>query len=263
MKERKLNSPLAWVGGKRQLRKEIVPMIPDDHETYVEVFAGGAWVLFGKEPSKVEVINDINGELVNFWKVVKQRPQAFVAELRYLVASREIFSIIRSVDTCYLSEVVRACRFFYLNKNSFSSKGEVFSARPGQARMDPDKVNDVIEQACHRIARITIERLDFRVLFKRYNKPATFFYVDPPYVDCPGCYEHLFKEQDHRDLAAILAGIKGRFILSYNDHPLVRRLYKKFKTRKVSATYTLSQKKPDRIQELLIWNFKLGREALP
>jgi DNA adenine methylase len=259
MQTSKQRGPLAWVGGKSQLRKEIVPMIPEDHKTYVEVFAGGAWVLFGKEPSKVEIINDINGELVNFWRVVKQRPQAFVAELQYLVSSREIFSVLKSVDTCYLSEVVRSCRFFYLNKNSFGAKGKTFAAGPlHKHRLNYDRLDEIISDVWQRLQTVKIEQLDYKKLIKRYDRKETFFYIDPPYVDCPGCYEHEFDEKDHKDLAKALSNIKGRFILSYNNHPVIQKLYKKFNQKKVNVKYSLNDKGSTEATELIICNFALA-----
>lgn len=73
----KPRSPLAWVGGKSKLTSQIIPLIPE-HRCYVEVFAGAAWMLFRKPPSKVEVINDINDELVTFYRVIKHHRTAFV-----------------------------------------------------------------------------------------------------------------------------------------------------------------------------------------
>lgn len=87
-----LRSPLRWLGGKFLLRERILKCFPE-HECYVEVFSGAAWVLFGKPPetSKAEVLNDLDGELVNFWRVVKHRPAEFTEAASWLLASEELF----------------------------------------------------------------------------------------------------------------------------------------------------------------------------
>ena len=77
-----INSPFKWVGGKSRLRREIIPILPP-HTCYVEPFAGAAWVLFGKPPSEVEVINDIDDQLINFFRVVKEKPEEFVASFEW------------------------------------------------------------------------------------------------------------------------------------------------------------------------------------
>jgi len=256
MQTASLNSPIAWVGGKRQLRKYIVPLIPDDHKTYIEGFIGGAWVLFGKAPSETEVINDINGELANFWRVIKQRHEAFCKEMQYLFSSREIFSVLKDLDRCYLSEVVRAARFYYLNKNSFGARGINVGAGPGRHRtINFEKLEANIEEVSRRISHVLIEQLDFRQLIKKYDRPETLFYLDPPYVDYPGCYEHDFTDRDHRDLAELLHGLKGRFILSYNNHPLIKQLYRGYKMKNLDTRYSLNDKGNKRVVELLIANY--------
>jgi len=92
-----IRSPFKWVGGKSRLRKTIISMLPP-HECYVEVFAGAAWVLFGKQPSKIEVLNDIDGEVINFFGVVKERPEELIASFEWDLVSREEFERLRDMD---------------------------------------------------------------------------------------------------------------------------------------------------------------------
>lgn len=91
-----LASPIGWVGGKRLLRKQILDRIPD-HTCYVELFAGAAWICFAKpkELSKVEVINDTNGELSNFWRCVRDKHLELIEKLRFRIASKEDFEMIK------------------------------------------------------------------------------------------------------------------------------------------------------------------------
>ncbi len=121
-----IRSPIKWVGGKSKLRKTIVPMIPK-HECYVEVFGGAGWVLFSKEPSRVEVLNDIDGELMNFFRVVKSHPEELIRSFDWDLTSREEFNRLLQQDPTKLSEVERAHRFYYIIMASWG--GELGSAR--------------------------------------------------------------------------------------------------------------------------------------
>src|SRR5438105_2379651 len=104
------NSPFKWVGGKSRLRKQIVRLLPE-HSCYVEVFGGAAWVLFAKKPSAVEVLNDIDEELITFFRVVKQRPEELLAAFNWDLVSRAEFDRLAGSDPRKLNEVERAHRF--------------------------------------------------------------------------------------------------------------------------------------------------------
>jgi DNA adenine methylase len=108
-----INSPIRWVGGKSRLRKQIVALLPP-HTCYVEPFAGAAWVLFAKPPSDVEVLNDIDQELVNFFRVVRDKPDELIASFDWTLVSRAEFKRMAALDPLQLSDVQRAHRFYYL-----------------------------------------------------------------------------------------------------------------------------------------------------
>ncbi|MDO9347661.1 MAG: DNA adenine methylase, partial [Anaerolineales bacterium] len=108
-----VNSPFRWVGGKSRLRKHIVALLPP-HSCYVEPFAGAAWVLFAKPPSDVEVLNDIDQELVTFFRIVKEKPEELVASFEWELASRAEFQRLASLNPAELTDVQRAHRFYYL-----------------------------------------------------------------------------------------------------------------------------------------------------
>src|SRR6266498_2702565 len=108
-----LNSPFKWAGGKSRLRNAIIELLPP-HTCYVEVFGGAAWVLFGKPPSDVEVLNDIDQELINFFRVVRTKPEDFLASFDLELVSRAEFRRLASLDPSELNEVQRAHRFYYL-----------------------------------------------------------------------------------------------------------------------------------------------------
>lgn len=110
---RMLNSPIKWVGGKSRLRKQIIDLLPP-HTCYVEPFAGASWVLFGKPPSNVEVLNDIDQDLINFFRVVKNNPEQLIASFEWELVSRAEFERLAQLDTTQLTDIQRAHRFYYL-----------------------------------------------------------------------------------------------------------------------------------------------------
>ncbi|HLE27998.1 MAG TPA: DNA adenine methylase, partial [Anaerolineales bacterium] len=108
-----LNSPFKWVGGKSRLRKPILDLLPE-HTCYVEPFAGAAWVLFGKPPSEVEVLNDLDQELIAFFRVVKEKPEELMASFEWELVSRAEFERLANLEPTQLTDVQRAHRFYYL-----------------------------------------------------------------------------------------------------------------------------------------------------
>ena len=118
-----MNSFIGWIGGKRQLRKEIIARFPTENVgRYIEVFGGAGWVLFGKDkvPNQLEVYNDINGNLVNLFRCVKYHCNEVQKELDWLLTSRELFfDCLAQLKTRGLTDIQRAARFFYVIKISF------------------------------------------------------------------------------------------------------------------------------------------------
>src|SRR6266498_827862 len=110
--------PLSYIGGKRSLSKRVIALFPM-HTTYVEAFAGGAQVFFHKQPSTVEVLNDLDGEVVNFFRVCQWHHDELIRYLRFMIASRKLHQLLLSTDPTTLTDVQRAGRFLYLQKNSF------------------------------------------------------------------------------------------------------------------------------------------------
>lgn len=252
-----MDSFLSWVGGKRQLRKTICEQFPENFNRYVEPFGGAGWVLFYKtRHASEEVYNDINGQLVNLFRCVKHHPEAIRKELEFALNSREIFSWLRGVKTDGVTDIQRAARYLYLIKTSYGSEGKHF----GPKSRNMNKLCD-ISDASRRLNAVVIENLSFDVLIDRYDAHDALFYCDPPYFGAERFYDtgdFVFDESQHAALRDILAGIKGRFILSYNDCPFVRGLYAGFKIDGVSRQNNLDRygmKKSYR--ELIIRNYEL------
>lgn len=260
-----LRSPLAWVGGKSRLRPLIIERFPA-HSVYVEVFGGAAWVLFGKDPaaSKVEVLNDLDGELINFWRVIKQRPAAFSEAAGWLLASRELWQSWRGFEAV-AGEVERAARFYLVIKCGFGAMRNSTSFAGSDARnlrrprlLWPD-IEIEAQAIVERLRKVWIENLTWDRCLDLFDRRETFFYCDPPYR-CGGskAYAHSFIDDDHQRLAARLRGkIKGKWLLSYNDDPFIERLYRGrgITIERLRVPYSIARQGRQHVEELLIRNY--------
>ena len=253
-------SPIGWLGGKSRLVAQILPLIPK-HDAYIEVFAGAAWMLFRKPESTVEVINDANRDLITLYRVVKHHLDEMVRQLRWLLVSRDEFQRFLDTPADTLTDVQRAVRFYYLIRTGFG--GKINRPTFGYGATQPPRFNILrVEEdlsAAHiRLARVYVENQRWQQMLKRYDRPGSFFYLDPPYFGCEGDYgPGLFTRDDFAEMAETLAGLQGRFIVSLNDRPEVREIFRAFSIRAVSTRYTVSQAASAPVRELLIANWKL------
>ncbi len=176
-----MNSFIAWIGGKRILAKTIISTMPE-HHTYVEVFGGAGWVLFRKEPSEVEVWNDLNADLVNLFKIVRNQLSQFKRRQYLLLSSRdEYYTFMKAMKEGKLkSDIDRAIAFYYLIKNSFGSgifTGWAFGPDRGPKYcVSLDKLHDARE----RLKNVYIDNLSFERLIHNWDRKETLFYCDPP-----------------------------------------------------------------------------------
>lgn len=250
-----MNSFISWVGGKKLLRKYIINEFPEDYKRYVEVFGGAGWVLFGLEHTgKIEIYNDKNSDLVNMFRCMKYHCMELQHELSLLLNSREQFYCFKEQLQCAgLTDIQRAARFYILIKHSFGAKAESFTA--GKQPNIPDAVS-AFSAISKRLSRVMIENRDYKDIVALYDKEDTLFYLDPPYYGSEHMYDEHFSNNDHLDLCNMLLGIKGKFILSYNDDPQIRELYRELNIIEVERQNNLSIGKDNkRYKELIIKNF--------
>lgn len=251
-----MTGPIAYIGGKNRLAKQIIALFPE-HTTYVEPFAGGAQVLFHKEPSKVEVLNDLDGDVVNFYRVCQWHHQELIRLLESMPPSRRLHELHVKTDPRGLTDIQRAARFLYLQKNSFGGLIRKQSFHYGvvhRQNYNPSRMHAVLESAHRRLQDVQVECLPYEEVLERYDRPTTLFYLDPPYYRRE-LYRHNFADEDFRQLGERLRGIKGRFILSLNDHSDVRQIFQEFSIRETDIAYTAQAKTGRRYTELLITNF--------
>lgn len=248
--------PISYIGGKHRLAKRIIEIFPK-HRTYVEAFAGGAQVLFHKEPSAVEVLNDLDGELVNLFRVCQSHHEELVRYLRFALVSRKVFDLLKATDPATLTDIQRAARYFYILKNSFASLVRHPNYHwhvvqpPG---FNLEKLPELLYNTHKRLERVQIECLPYQEILRRFDRPETLFYVDPPYFGRQ-LYRYNFTDDEFSELADRLRELQGKFVLSLNDVSEVRRLFSQFRIAEVDLHYTSQKKAGRRYQELLITNF--------
>jgi len=257
-----MNSLLAYMGGKSLLARKIIPKIPE-HKCYVEVFAGAAWLLFKKEEttSDVEIINDINLDLVTLYRVVKHHLEEFIRYFKWILVSRDEFYRFRKEDPETLTDIQKAVRFYYLLKLGYAAriKDPSFSiATTSKPRLNLLRIEEELSAVHLRLSRVYIENRSYAAVFTRFDKPDTFFYIDPPYYGCEDYYgEGIFTRDDFMKLRDILASISGKFILSINDVAHIRDLFQRFHIETVATSYSAAgADKKKYVNELLIMNYE-------
>lgn len=235
-----------YVGGKRNLSRRLVEMIGQvDHQIYAEPFVGGGGVFLRRDlRPKLEIINDLSGDVATFFRVVQEHYPALMDELKFKLSSRAEFNRLMGQDPATLTDLRRAARFLYLQSLAFGGKvvGRSLGVSYGQrARFDVQRLGPMLQDLHDRLSGVLIEQLEFDAFIRRYDRPETLFYADPPYWGTEGFYgAALFSRADFERLAGALKGVRGRFIVSLNDVPEVREIFAWAEIESVSVNYTLS-----------------------
>jgi DNA adenine methylase len=213
-----MRTPLSYYGGKQQLATRILGMIPE-HQVYCEPFCGGAAIFFAKEPSRVEIINDTNGELINFYEVLKLNFPALEQEIKISLHSRKQH---RQAEVVYANpdmfdRVKRAWAVWMLANISFGSKlnGCFGYDRTGTTskKMANKRSGFNIDYAI-RLQQVQIECCDALRIIQSRDTPETFFYLDPPYVGTEMGHYDGYTQMDFDALLGLLKGLQGKFLLS-------------------------------------------------
>lgn len=275
-----INSPIRWAGGKSRLRKHIIPMIPQDHSTYVEPFAGGAWVLFGKSPSITEVLNDLDPELITFFQILRDDPQGLIDSFEWELVSRAEFNRLANLDPATLTTVQRAHRFYYLTMACWGAESAFprFQTSPkdgghGNRLIGAlQHLRDRMEPAHRRLKGVIIHNLDWQQCMRQYDDQRTTMYLDPPYLGNGVNYRYNLRSlQDHRELATHLKNAKSSWILSAYDNENTRNMFQGFHMTPVTSYSGMPTGQAEQQngrhrslnQELLITNFTPPKQELP
>jgi DNA adenine methylase len=217
---------------------------------------GGGWLLFFKEKwAPVEVYNDIDGRLVNLFRVIKYHPEALYLELKFMLSSRELFKQLLTQEG--LTDIQMGARFLYLVKRSFGAKGRHFGVSKTSGGHGHSSYQNMLArmEALHsRLDNVVIENKDFEEIVGIYDAKKTFFYFDPPYFKGGEYYECApFDHERHR---ACMKKIKGRWIMSIDDCERAVNLFGRWKTKGVSRQKGIENRRGSKVfKELLIRNF--------
>lgn len=250
--------PAKWIGGKRVLAPRLVKMIAEiPHQLYAEPFVGMGGVFFRRRSApKAEVINDRNGEVVNLFRILQRHYPQFMDTLKYQISSRREFDRLKACDPATLTDLERAARFIYLQKLAFGgtvARQNFAIDRSNPGRFNLTRLAPLLEDVHERLAGVLIENLDWLEFINRYDRPGTLFYLDPPYFGSEGDYgKALFGRDQFAAMAERLAAIKGRFILSINDVPEIRKLFSGCQIQPVELTYSIAGGSGTSAKELII-----------
>ncbi|MDX3916978.1 MAG: DNA adenine methylase [Pseudosphingobacterium sp.] len=225
---KRLRTPITYYGGKQTLAPKILSLIPK-HVLYCEPFIGGGAVFFGKRPSEVEVINDTNRELINFYRVVKEDFVSLEKEIRITLHSRDLYrkaTVINSNPDMF-SEIKRAWAIWVLSSQSFSARldgswGYDLSSGHMPSSLT-NKKRRFTEKLAIRLQNCQIECADALYIIQSRDTPNSFFYCDPPYFNSDMGHYDGYSEQDYENLLRLLSAIKGKFLLSSYPSQLLDR----------------------------------------
>ena len=215
-------------GGKSRLVDRLLPYVPkkSDHDCYCEPFAGGLALLLAKERSPVEVLNDLDGDLVTFYRCVRFHAEPLCTELEFVLNSRQEFMDFKRQPG--LTDIQKAARWFFRNKVSFGggmdSFGVACSSGGGAASSRESRMEDV-RRLSVRLDRTIIENVTWEKCLELYDRPRTFFFCDPPYTECGKTAYAAWQESDVMKFRERLSRVKGRWMVTLNDCESNRRIF--------------------------------------
>jgi DNA adenine methylase len=241
-------SLVARTGGKKLLKKQIVDNFPENYEslTYVELFIGGGSIYFYKEPSKKEIINDIDPKLILVYKGIKKFNADDINESINGTYSKTLFNKIYKLEPT--NEYDKFIKQLLLYRLSFMGRGKYYGVHP--------TISSDYNKHKERLKKTLILNKNYKDVIEKYDSPTTFFYLDPPYEGSNKTH-YDFPEFDFLELFEILKNIKGYFLLSYNYSIDVIKLFKDFNIQIIKTRYGSGTKGgQDKIKkELLISNY--------
>jgi DNA adenine methylase len=227
---------ISWAGGKTRLLKHLLPLIPE-HTLYCEVFGGGLALFCAKEPSHAEVINDINGDLVAFYRNCKKHCGALLKEIALVPNSRQEFE--DYLKQPGLTEIERAARWYLRNKLSHAGWGRNFAIGRTQPMSSRSSRMDAIRVLNERLDRTKIEHKNWAYILDTYDAPATFFFLDPPYLDDGGDNYKGWPVDELKRFCERVKKLKGRWLFTFQECAEVRQLMRGYPIKAISRARSL------------------------
>lgn len=265
-----LKTPISYYGGQQNMLKEILPLIPP-HHLYNEPFAGGAVLLFAKPPAEINVINDLNGEIVNFYRTAVADFEALSQEVGKTLHSREQMHVAKFIynHPDYFSNVQRAWAVWAMSKLCFSSDftGSFSLCRKGKSQTVQSigrGKNNFTSALKSLLEQCTIEQDDALNIIRQYDSEGAFHYLAPPYVNCNmGHYENMFGEENLRQLLDTVSEIKGKFMLTMYPNDLIRQYAESqnWTIHRIDRTVTAANTKRRKQEEWMVVNYTLPESS--
>ena len=219
---------ISWPGGKTRLLKHLLPYIAPERG-YIEVFAGGCALLLAKERSTLEVANDLNGDIINLFRVANYHPDELSKEIQRLPASRQLLAhSVQLLRTDALTDVQRAARFLYANKASFAGTGTslaIARAPESRAFLGTEAIIERILAFSQRFDKVIIENLDYRRCLRLYDHPGNLFFLDPPYLDSKASNYRGWKQEEMQEFHDHVVALSGQWIVTVDDSLFNRQLW--------------------------------------
>lgn len=268
MTKQMIKTPITYYGGKQSMLKYILPLVPK-HTIYTEAFCGGAALFFAKEPAKAEVINDLNGDLINFYNILQLDYLALKAKIDATLHARNTHEHARHILSHkeYFDHVDKAWAVWVMSKASFSSKqdgsfGYDFSGgMPKRLRNAKEEFSELL---AHRLEHVTIECRDALKVISTYDSPDTFHFVDPPYVgsNC-GHYSGMFGSDDLSHLLSLLSQAEGKFMLTMYPNDLIEDYAERYNwtIHRIERTISSSKTTRRKQEEWMVCNYTIETQV--
>jgi DNA adenine methylase len=256
----KLKTPITYYGGKQTMLKYLLDLIPE-HRLYCEPFFGGGALFFAKEKAEVEVINDVNGEVINFFKVLKTKFSELQKEVQSTLHSRELYKKALEIyrHPKKYSDVQRAWALWTATNQGFAGMigSWGFGKTNSKEKAVAQKRDDFINAYEQRLRTVQVENNDALKVIARCNEKDAFLYCDPPYIGSDQGHYSGYTEAQYKKLLDALAKFKGKFLLSSYPSKILTQYVRKYgwRTKKVEKYVAVTKLTDKRKTELLVFNY--------
>lgn len=255
-----MKTPITYYGGKQTMLKHLLNLIPV-HRIYCEPFFGGGALFFAKPKSEVEVINDKNGEVINFFKVIKSKFPELQKEIQSTLHSRELYknAMVVYEHPDLFPDVKRAWALWTLTNQGFAGMigSWGFGKTNSKEKSLANKREDFTNAYAQRLKMVQIENNDAVKVIERCDAKDAFIYADPPYIGSDMGHYKGYSEADYKQLLDKLSKVKGKFLLSSYPSTILSQYIKKFKwrTRKVEKSVAVTKHTDKKKTEMLVFNY--------
>lgn len=255
-----MKTPITYYGGKQTLMKYLLPLIPD-HRIYCEPFFGGGALFFAKPKSEVEVINDSNGEVINFFKVLKTKFSALQKEIQSTLHSRDLY---KKAMTIYknpksYSDVQRAWALWTGTNQGFAGMigSWGFGKTNSKEKAVASKRENFTRAYEERLKTVQVENNDALKVIARCDDKEAFIYCDPPYIGSDQGHYSGYTEMQYKTLLNALAKTKAKFLLSSYPSKILQQYISKYgwRVQKVEKYVAVTKHTEKKKTEMLVFNY--------